>query len=158
MYFAIQSWSSFTRARGYRHRLRVPGGKEGRTLVKGLGAQRNAPPGDALVTIPVAGATSFVPVPEISRFFGVVIAMYYDDHPSPHFHVRYGECRATLEVDAVAVLAAGQDSGVGATNWLWAGAPGPGTRPAVSAGRARGLEAGSGAPRAAMAGERRLLA
>ena len=24
-------------------------------------------------------------VPEISRFFGIVVAMYYDDHPPPHF-------------------------------------------------------------------------
>ncbi len=30
-------------------------------------------------------------VPEISRFFGVVVAMYYHDHPPPHFHVRYGQ-------------------------------------------------------------------
>jgi len=36
-------------------------------------------------------------VPEISRFFGIVVAMYYDDHPPPHFHVRYGEPRAILE-------------------------------------------------------------
>lgn len=44
-------------------------------------------------------------VPEISRFFGMVIAMYYDDHPPPHFHVRYGGYRAILEIDPVAVLA-----------------------------------------------------
>ena len=29
-------------------------------------------------------------MPEISRFFGMVIAMYYNDHAPPHFHVRYG--------------------------------------------------------------------
>jgi hypothetical protein len=38
-------------------------------------------------------------VPEISRFFGIVVAMYYDDHPPPHFHARYGEYRAILEID-----------------------------------------------------------
>jgi hypothetical protein len=27
---------------------------------------------------------------EISRFFGIVVAMFYNDHPPPHFHVRYG--------------------------------------------------------------------
>ena len=43
-------------------------------------------------------------MPEISRFFGIVVAMYYDDHPPPHFHVRYGEHRAILEIDPVAVL------------------------------------------------------
>ncbi|MBI2402290.1 MAG: DUF4160 domain-containing protein [Gemmatimonadetes bacterium] len=44
-------------------------------------------------------------MPEISRFFGIVVAMYYDDHPPPHCHVRYGHHRAILEIDAVAVLA-----------------------------------------------------
>ena len=43
-------------------------------------------------------------MPEISRFFGIVVAMYYDDHPPPHFHVRYGEYRAILEIDTAAVL------------------------------------------------------
>jgi len=28
-------------------------------------------------------------VPKISQFFGIVIAMYYNDHPPPHFHARY---------------------------------------------------------------------
>jgi hypothetical protein len=28
-------------------------------------------------------------MPQISRFFGIVIAMYHDDHPPPHFHARY---------------------------------------------------------------------
>jgi hypothetical protein len=29
-------------------------------------------------------------VPEISRFLGIVIAMFYSDHAPPHFHARYG--------------------------------------------------------------------
>lgn len=28
-------------------------------------------------------------MPEVSRFFGIVIAIYHDDHPPPHFHARY---------------------------------------------------------------------
>ena len=28
-------------------------------------------------------------MPQISRFFGIVIAMYHDDHHPPHFHARY---------------------------------------------------------------------
>ena len=44
------------------------------------------------------------PVPEISRFFGIVVAMYFDDHPPPHFHVRYDEHRAILEIETAAVL------------------------------------------------------
>ncbi|MEZ5987652.1 MAG: DUF4160 domain-containing protein [Planctomycetota bacterium] len=29
-------------------------------------------------------------MPEISRFHGIAIAMYFNDHPPPHFHARYG--------------------------------------------------------------------
>jgi len=35
-------------------------------------------------------------MPEISRFFGMIITMYYKDHAPPHFHVRYGEYRASI--------------------------------------------------------------
>ncbi|MEP5764932.1 MAG: DUF4160 domain-containing protein [Halieaceae bacterium] len=38
-------------------------------------------------------------MPEISRFFGIVIAMYYNDHAPPHFHARYAgsEIRVNIE-------------------------------------------------------------
>lgn len=29
-------------------------------------------------------------MPEISRFLGIVIAMFYSDHAPPHFRARYG--------------------------------------------------------------------
>ena len=35
-------------------------------------------------------------MPEISRFFGIVIAMYYDDHAPPHFHAIYGSEKAEI--------------------------------------------------------------
>ena len=37
-------------------------------------------------------------MPEISRFFGIVIAMYYRDHAPPHFHARYGGHEVTVRV------------------------------------------------------------
>ena len=37
-------------------------------------------------------------MPEISRFLGIVITMYFNDHIPPHFHVRYNEYRATFDV------------------------------------------------------------
>jgi len=37
-------------------------------------------------------------MPELSRFFGIVIAMYYLDHAPPHFHAVYGEFRATIDI------------------------------------------------------------
>jgi hypothetical protein len=35
-------------------------------------------------------------VPELCRFFGIVISMHYNDHAPPHFHARYGTARAAL--------------------------------------------------------------
>ena len=43
-------------------------------------------------------------MPEISRFLGIVIAMYYSDHAPPHFHVRYAKYRASFALDPLRVL------------------------------------------------------
>jgi hypothetical protein len=43
-------------------------------------------------------------VPEICRFLGIVIAMYYRDHSPPHFHVRYAGHRASISLNPLAVL------------------------------------------------------
>lgn len=43
-------------------------------------------------------------MPEISRFFGIIITMYYNDHAPPHFHVRYGEQRAIVNIETLAVM------------------------------------------------------
>jgi len=42
-------------------------------------------------------------VPEISRFFGIIVRMFYNDHEPPHFHVGYGEFEALIEVNTLAV-------------------------------------------------------
>ena len=39
-------------------------------------------------------------MPEISRFLGVVIAMYYRDHAPPHFHAIYGDAEVTVEINS----------------------------------------------------------
>ena len=43
-------------------------------------------------------------MPEISRFFGIVIAMFFNDHPPPHFHARDGGQRAILAIETFAIL------------------------------------------------------
>ena len=43
-------------------------------------------------------------MPEISRFFGIVILMYYREHIPPHFHVRYNDQHATVSIDSGKVL------------------------------------------------------
>jgi len=37
-------------------------------------------------------------MPEICRFLGIVITMYFNDHNPPHFHVRYEEYRALIGI------------------------------------------------------------
>ena len=43
-------------------------------------------------------------MPRISAFYGIVIAMFWDDHPPPHFHVQYGEYQATISIEGFDVL------------------------------------------------------
>jgi hypothetical protein len=43
-------------------------------------------------------------MPEISRFFGIIIRMYYDDHPPPHFHAIYGGEEAQISIEPISVL------------------------------------------------------
>ncbi|MDQ6708125.1 MAG: DUF4160 domain-containing protein [Acidobacteriota bacterium] len=43
-------------------------------------------------------------MPEISRFFGIVVQMYYADHEPPHFHVRYSGHRGLIAIETLAVL------------------------------------------------------
>jgi len=38
-------------------------------------------------------------MPEISRFYGLIIFMNYNDHPPPHFHVWYGEYKITVTIE-----------------------------------------------------------
>lgn len=43
-------------------------------------------------------------MPEISRFLGILITMYYNDHPPPHFHAKYGEFVAAIAINSGEVL------------------------------------------------------
>lgn len=43
-------------------------------------------------------------MPEVSRFLGIVITMYFNDHGPPHFHVRYEEFRASIRIDKLELL------------------------------------------------------
>ncbi len=36
-------------------------------------------------------------MPEISRFFGIVVRMYFDDHAPPHIHVEYQGQKAVFD-------------------------------------------------------------
>ena len=43
-------------------------------------------------------------MPEISRFFGIVIGMFWDEHRPPHFHVRYGAHQASVGIHDLTVI------------------------------------------------------
>jgi len=38
-------------------------------------------------------------MPEISRFYGIVVYMFFNDHSPPHFHVKYGDFECTVNID-----------------------------------------------------------
>ena len=38
-------------------------------------------------------------MPEISRFLGIVIAMFYRDHAPAHFHAMYGDYEITVTIE-----------------------------------------------------------
>jgi hypothetical protein len=44
-------------------------------------------------------------MPEISRFFGIVIRMFFDDHNPPHFHAFYGEDQVLIDIRNLSVFA-----------------------------------------------------
>ncbi|MDE2837142.1 MAG: DUF4160 domain-containing protein [Chloroflexota bacterium] len=42
-------------------------------------------------------------MPELCRFYGIVIRMFPDDHGPPHFHASYSGSQATVEIDTLFV-------------------------------------------------------
>jgi len=44
-------------------------------------------------------------MPTLSRFFGIVITMNWNDHQPPHFHARYSEHEAAIRLDTLEVEA-----------------------------------------------------
>jgi len=43
-------------------------------------------------------------MPEISRFLGIVIAIYWQEHGVPHFHAKYGGQRAVFSIEELRLL------------------------------------------------------
>jgi hypothetical protein len=42
-------------------------------------------------------------MPEVSRFYGIIVRFYYRDHPPTHFHAIYGEHEALIEIESGAI-------------------------------------------------------
>jgi hypothetical protein len=43
-------------------------------------------------------------MPVLSRFFGIIIRMFYRDHEPAHFHAIYGEYEALIEIETLLVF------------------------------------------------------
>lgn len=43
-------------------------------------------------------------MPEICRFLGIIISMYYKKHAPPHFHAKYGEKRASFSINELKLI------------------------------------------------------
>ena len=43
-------------------------------------------------------------MPEISRFYGIIIRMFFDDHNPPHFHALYGNDEAWININTLGVF------------------------------------------------------
>jgi hypothetical protein len=43
-------------------------------------------------------------MPTISTFYGNLIRMFFNDHAPPHFHARYGEFEAIIDIGSLAII------------------------------------------------------
>ena len=50
------------------------------------------------------GVKSKEEMPEVTRFFGIVVRMYFRDHSPAHFHAEYGEYEALIAIETLSIL------------------------------------------------------
>ena len=43
-------------------------------------------------------------MPEITRFYGIIIKLFFADHPPPHFHAIYGEYNALFNLETLEII------------------------------------------------------
>jgi len=43
-------------------------------------------------------------MPEISRFLGIVIYMFFNEHNPPHFHAEYNEYKASIDIRTLGLM------------------------------------------------------
>ncbi len=43
-------------------------------------------------------------MPEISRFLGIIIYMYFNEHNPPHFHAEYNEYKAAIDINSLGII------------------------------------------------------
>lgn len=60
-------------------------------------------------------------MPELSRFYGIIIRMYYGDHPPPHFHAVYQGEEIKVDINSVQVVEGKMPRRAAALVLEWAG-------------------------------------
>lgn len=43
-------------------------------------------------------------MPVVSAFYGIIIYFYFDDHNPPHFHAKYGEYEALIDIESLGII------------------------------------------------------
>ncbi len=43
-------------------------------------------------------------MPEITRFYGIIIKLFFGDHPPPHFHAVYGEFVGLFDIENLEMI------------------------------------------------------
>lgn len=43
-------------------------------------------------------------MPEITRFYGIIIKLFFGDHPPPHFHAVYGEHNGIFDIETLEMI------------------------------------------------------
>ncbi|MEO5934713.1 MAG: DUF4160 domain-containing protein [Duganella sp.] len=43
-------------------------------------------------------------MPTISAFYGLIIQMFFKDHAPPHFHVKYAEYKAIIDIKGLSLI------------------------------------------------------
>ncbi len=43
-------------------------------------------------------------MPEIARFYGIIIKLFFGDHPPPHFHAVYGEYVGLFDIETLEMI------------------------------------------------------
>jgi hypothetical protein len=43
-------------------------------------------------------------MPDITRFYGIIIKLFFGDHPPPHFHAVYGEYNGLFDIETLKLI------------------------------------------------------
>lgn len=59
-------------------------------------------------------------MPELCRFYGIIIRMFWEDHPPPHFHAVYGNNEALIDIWTAEIIAGALPLGARSLVRQWA--------------------------------------